>query len=137
MKVSIGIGGAASGRKRDFDEQVDYVVEAEKLGVDAVWTAEAWGQDAISPLAYIAARTSRIRLGTGIMQISARVPVMTAMTALKSSLDHHSFSWSRRHRRAPRAGRATPSLRASLSFRQAQRIVDVVYKATPRANYAR
>ena len=82
MKVSIGIGGAASGRKRDFDEQVDYVVEAEKLGVDAVWTAEAWGQDAISPLAYLAATTSRIRLGTGIMQISARVPAMTAMTAL-------------------------------------------------------
>jgi len=82
MKVSIGIGGAASGRKRDFDEQVDYVVEAEKLGVDSVWSAEAWGQDAISPLAYLAARTSRIRLGTGIIQISARVPAMIAMTAL-------------------------------------------------------
>ncbi|HTR24354.1 MAG TPA: LLM class flavin-dependent oxidoreductase, partial [Terriglobales bacterium] len=82
MKVSIGIGGAASGQKRDFDEQVEYAVEAEKLGVDAVWTAEAWGQDAIAPLAYIAARTNRIRLGTGIMQISARVPAMTAMTAL-------------------------------------------------------
>ena len=82
MKVSIGIGGAASGRKRDFDAQVAYVVEAEKLGVDTVWTAEAWGQDAISPLAFIAARTERIRLGTGIMQISARVPAMTAMTAL-------------------------------------------------------
>src|SRR5579864_9574454 len=82
MKVSIGIGGAASGRKRDFEEQVDFVVEAEKLGVDTVWTAEAWGQDAIAPLAYLAARTSRIRLGTGIMQISARVPAMTAMTAL-------------------------------------------------------
>jgi F420-dependent oxidoreductase-like protein len=82
MKVSIGIGGAASGRKRDFEEQVDYVIEAEKLGVDAVWSAEAWGQDAIAPLAYLAARTSRIRLGTGIMQISARVPAMTAMTAL-------------------------------------------------------
>ena len=82
MKVSIGIGGAASGRKRDFDEQVDYVVEAEKLGVDVVWSAEAWGQDAIAPLAYLAGRTNRIRLGTGIMQISARVPAMTAMTAL-------------------------------------------------------
>jgi F420-dependent oxidoreductase-like protein len=82
MKVSIGIGGAASGRKRDFDEQVDYVVEAERLGVDSVWSAEAWGQDAISPLAYLAARTSRIRLGTGIIQISARVPAMIAMTAL-------------------------------------------------------
>jgi F420-dependent oxidoreductase-like protein len=82
MKVSIGIGGAASGRRRDFDEQVEFVMEAEKLGVDTVWTAEAWGQDAISPLAYVAAKTERIRLGTGIMQISARAPVMTAMTAL-------------------------------------------------------
>jgi len=82
MKVSIGIGGAASGRRRDFDEQVEYVVEAERLGVDAVWTAEAWGQDAVSPLAFLAAKTERIRLGTGIMQISARVPAMTAMTAL-------------------------------------------------------
>jgi F420-dependent oxidoreductase-like protein len=82
MKVSIGVGGAASGRRRDFDEQVDFVVEAERLGVDSVWTAEAWGQDAIAPLAFLAARTERIRLGTGIMQVTARTPVMTAMTAL-------------------------------------------------------
>jgi F420-dependent oxidoreductase-like protein len=82
MKVSIGIGGAASGGRRDFDDQVSYVLEAEKLGVDTVWTAEAWGQDAVTPLAYLAAKTERIRLGTGIMQISARVPAMTAMTAL-------------------------------------------------------
>ena len=82
MKVSIGVGGAASGRRRDFEEQVDFVVEAERLGVDAVWTAEAWGQDAISPLAFFAAKTHRIRLGTGNMQISARAPSMTAMTAL-------------------------------------------------------
>jgi F420-dependent oxidoreductase-like protein len=82
MKVSIGIGGAASGGRRDFEDQVAYVVEAEALGVDTVWTAEAWGQDAISPLAYLAAKTQRIRLGTGIMQISARTPSMTAMTAL-------------------------------------------------------
>ena len=82
MKVSIGVGGAASGRVRDIDRQTEFVVEAEKLGVDTVWSAEAWGQDAISPLAYFAAKTSRIRLGTGIMQISARVPSMTAMTAM-------------------------------------------------------
>lgn len=82
MRVSIGIGGANSGRERDFDERVAYVVEAERLGVDAVWSAEAWGQDAIAPLAFLAARTERIRLGTGIMQISARAPAMTAMTAL-------------------------------------------------------
>lgn len=82
MKVSIGVGGAASGRVRDIDEQTTFVIEAEKLGVDSVWSAEAWGQDAISTLAYFAARTHRIRLGTGIMQISARVPSMTAMTAM-------------------------------------------------------
>ncbi|MFP6796698.1 MAG: LLM class flavin-dependent oxidoreductase [Pseudomonadales bacterium] len=82
MRVSIGVGSAASGQQRDFDHQVDYVVEAEKLGVDAVWSAEAWGQDAVAPLAYLAAKTERIKLGTGIMQISARTPSMTAMTAL-------------------------------------------------------
>ena len=82
MKVSIGIGGPASGRSRDFEQQVAFVVEAEKLGVSDVWSAEAWGQDAIVPLAYLAARTTRIRLGTGIAQISARVPSMTAMTAM-------------------------------------------------------
>ncbi len=82
MQIAIGVGGAASGRDRDWEDQVDFVVEAERLGADFVWTAEAWGQDAIAPLAYLAARTSRIRLGTGIMQISARTPSMTAMTAL-------------------------------------------------------
>ena len=81
MKVSIAIGGAAS-TTDNFQQQVAFVLEAEKLGVDTVWSAEAWGQDAVTPLAYLAARTERIRLGTGIMQISARVPSMTAMTAL-------------------------------------------------------
>jgi F420-dependent oxidoreductase-like protein len=83
MQVSIGIGGAASsGSHADFLRQVEYVVEAEKLGAHSVWTAEAWGQDAITPLAYLAAKTSRIKLGTGILQISARAPSMTAMTAM-------------------------------------------------------
>lgn len=82
MRVSIGVGGAYSGRQRDFDDQVAFVAEAERLGVDTVWTAEAWGHDAVAPLAFLAARTERIRLGTGIMQISARAPAMTAMTAL-------------------------------------------------------
>ena len=82
MKVSIGVGGAASGRVRDIDEQTRFVIESEKLGVDSVWSAEAWGQDSISPLAYFASKTERIRLGTGIMQVSARVPSMTAMTAM-------------------------------------------------------
>jgi F420-dependent oxidoreductase-like protein len=82
LKVSIGFGGAASGGRAQFEEAVDFVCEAERMGVDVAWSAEAWGQDAATPLAYLAARTSRIRLGSGIMQISARAPAMTAMTAL-------------------------------------------------------
>lgn len=81
MKIHVTIGGPASGRG-DWDEQVEYAVEAEKLGVDAVWSAEAWGMDAVTTISFLAARTTRIGLGTGIMQISARTPVMTAMTAL-------------------------------------------------------
>jgi F420-dependent oxidoreductase-like protein len=63
----------------------DLVREAEDLGYDSVWTAEAYGNDAIVPLCFIAARTSRIKLGTAIMQMPARTPAMTAMTAM--SLD--------------------------------------------------
>ena len=61
---------------------IDLILEAERLGFDSVWTAEAYGSDAVSPLAYIAAKTSKIRLGTAIMQMPARTPAMTAMTAM-------------------------------------------------------
>src|SRR2546426_9306224 len=61
---------------------VDRVLEAERLGYDSVWTAEAYGSDAVSPAAWVAARTTRIAVGTGIMQIPARTPAMTAMTAM-------------------------------------------------------
>lgn len=81
MKITVSIGGPASGRG-DWEEQVQYAVEAERLGVDSVWSAEAWGMDAATTLGFLAARTTRIGLGTGIMQISARTPAMTAMTAL-------------------------------------------------------
>jgi F420-dependent oxidoreductase-like protein len=57
-------------------------MEAERLGVDSVWSSEAWGWDAITPLAYLAARTSRIKLGCGIIQAGTRTPALTAMTAL-------------------------------------------------------
>jgi len=60
--------------------------EAERLGYDAVFTAEAWGSDVFTPLAWIGAHTERIRLGTGIAQLSARAPTATAMAAL--TLDH-------------------------------------------------
>jgi F420-dependent oxidoreductase-like protein len=60
--------------------------EAERLGFDSIWTAESWGSDAFTPLAWIGAHTSRIRLGTSVVQISARTPAATAMAAL--TLDH-------------------------------------------------
>ncbi|MFJ6697532.1 LLM class F420-dependent oxidoreductase [Streptomyces sp. NPDC091272] len=62
------------------------VQEAERLGYDSVWTSEAWGSDAFTPLTWYAAHTSRIRLGTAIVQMAARTPTATAMHAL--TLDH-------------------------------------------------
>jgi F420-dependent oxidoreductase-like protein len=79
MQTSVSVG--AYGRTA-IRELAEYVVIAERLGVNSVWSAEAWGHDAVTSLAYLAGKTERIRLGTGIMQISARVPSMTAMTAL-------------------------------------------------------
>jgi len=70
----------------DFSEIAQHVVAAERLGVDTVWSAEAWGTDAVVPLAYLAALTTQIRLATGILQITARAAPMTAMTAM--TLDH-------------------------------------------------
>lgn len=61
---------------------LDLILEAEKLGFDSVWTAEAYGNDAVSSIAYIAALTSKIGLGTAIMQMPARSPSMTAMSAM-------------------------------------------------------
>ena len=65
---------------------IETVQTAENLGFDSVWTAEAWGSDAFTPLAYIAANTSKINLGTSVVQLSARTPTATAMAAL--TLDH-------------------------------------------------
>ena len=84
MKTSISIGSAYYNGE-DWDALVDYTMAADRLGVDQAWSAEAWGMDAIVPLAYLAAKTEKIRLGTGILQISSRVPSMIAMTA--QSLD--------------------------------------------------
>ena len=69
----------------NWPEAADYVVEAERLGVDDVWSAEAWGHDAVTPLAFLAARTTRLRLGTGIMQAGTRTPALVAMTAMSLS----------------------------------------------------
>src|SRR3954464_9207852 len=63
------------------DDATETVLAAEDCGFESVWTAEAYGSDAFTPLTWYAARTSRIKLGTGIVQLSARTPAATAMTA--------------------------------------------------------
>ncbi|MFQ5666959.1 MAG: LLM class F420-dependent oxidoreductase [Candidatus Binatia bacterium] len=68
------------------EDPIDLVLEAERLGFDSVWTAEAYGSDVFSPLCWIGARTSRIKLGTAVMQLSARTPACAAMTA--ATIDH-------------------------------------------------
>lgn len=68
------------------DDPIDTVLAAEDVGFDSVWTAEAYGSDVFSPLCWLGARTSRIKLATGICQISARTPACTAMTA--ATIDH-------------------------------------------------
>ncbi len=78
MRVSISLRLAQT----DWAEASAYVTEAERLGVHDVWSAEAWGHDAVTPLAFMAARTSRIRLGTGIIQAGTRTPALVAMTAM-------------------------------------------------------
>lgn len=63
-------------------EGIAFAVEAERLGVDALWSPEAWGYDAFTPLAFLAARTDRVRLISGIAQLGARTPANLAMTAM-------------------------------------------------------
>lgn len=84
MRTAIGVGGAATG-KEDWQQQVDFAREAERMGVDYCWSAEAWGQDCLTTLGYLAAVTDTIKLGTGIMQVSTRVPSMAAMSAMTLS----------------------------------------------------
>jgi F420-dependent oxidoreductase-like protein len=81
MKLGISIGYSGG----EVKIPVDFVLEAERLGYDSVWTAEAYGSDAVTPLAYLAAKTTRIKLGTGIMQLAGRTPALCAMTM--STLD--------------------------------------------------
>ena len=81
MKAAISIGSAYYDGE-GWQDLVEFVEAADRLGVDSAWSAEAWGMDSVASLGYFAGRTSRIRLGTGIMQVSARTPAMAAMTAL-------------------------------------------------------
>jgi F420-dependent oxidoreductase-like protein len=63
------------------EEQIALARQADRAGLDSVWVAEAWGQDAVSVLGHLSAVTERVALGSGLLQIPARTPAMTAMTA--------------------------------------------------------
>ncbi len=83
MKLGLSVGYWGAGPPPGVTESVD---EAERLGFDSMWTSEAYGSDALTPLAWWGARTQRMRLGTAIVQMSARTPAATAMAAI--TMDH-------------------------------------------------
>jgi alkanesulfonate monooxygenase SsuD/methylene tetrahydromethanopterin reductase-like flavin-dependent oxidoreductase (luciferase family) len=83
MKLGLGMGYWSAGPPPGT---LDMVLEAERLGFDSVWTAEAYGSDALTPLAWYGSHTSRIKLGTGICQMPARTPTALGMAAM--TLDH-------------------------------------------------
>ena len=78
MKIGINVGYSG----RSIQLPLEEIKEAEAMGCDSVWTAEAYGSDALTPLAWIGAHTTRMKLATGIIQLSARTPAATAMAAM-------------------------------------------------------
>ena len=84
MALKLGLTLGTGGHKAAVD--MDYIREAEDLGYDSVWTAEAWGSDALTPAAWVLAQTSKIKVGTGIVQMPARTPASVAMACM--TLDH-------------------------------------------------
>ena len=83
MKLGYSLGYWGAGPPTDAAKMV---AAAERLGYDSIWTAEAYGSDSLTPLAWYGSQTSRVRLGTAITQMSARTPAATAMAAM--TLDH-------------------------------------------------
>ena len=79
MKIAVNVTADPRG---GWDGAADFALEAERLGAESIWSGESWGFDAITPLAYLAARTRRIALGTGIVQIGGRSPANLAMAGM-------------------------------------------------------
>jgi F420-dependent oxidoreductase-like protein len=78
--MKLGIISGYSGKVIDL--QIEKIKQAESMGYDSVWTAEAYGSDAVTPATWILANTTKIKVGTAIMQMPARTPACTAMTAM-------------------------------------------------------
>src|SRR4051794_39491698 len=130
MKLGVHIGYWGLGLSRD--DQRDIVLEAERLGYDSVWTAEAYGSDAATILGWIAGQTSRIRIGSSIFQMPARSPAMTAMTA--ATLDQLShgrmllgIGWS-----GPQVSEGWHGVRFARQLQRTREYVAVVRKALAR-----
>jgi F420-dependent oxidoreductase-like protein len=83
LKLGLSLGYWGSGPS---SMTLDLIQEAERLGFDSIWTSEAYGSDALTPLAWYGPQTSTLKLGTAIAQMSARTPAATAMAAM--TLDH-------------------------------------------------
>jgi F420-dependent oxidoreductase-like protein len=83
LKLGLNTGYWAGGPPQGVTETI---AEAEKLGFDSIWTAEAYGSDGLTPLAWWGSETQKLKLGTAITQMSARQPAMTAMSAM--TMDH-------------------------------------------------
>src|SRR5881227_1785554 len=83
MKLGLHVGYWGAGPPADATSAI---AEAERLGFDSMWTAEAYGSDALTPLAWWGTATTRLRLGTSIVQMAARTPTAAAMAAM--TLDH-------------------------------------------------
>src|SRR5262249_58519069 len=77
MRLGLNLGYWGS----NPEDNVALAREADRLGFHSVWTAEAYGSDAVTTLTWLAAKTEKINVGTAIMQMTARAPAMTAMTA--------------------------------------------------------
>ena len=85
-KLSLGLQLGYWGQLAPGNAHVELAQEAERLGYDSVWMAESWGNDCFTPLSWIGAHTSKLRLGTAVAQLSARTPTACAMATL--ALDH-------------------------------------------------
>ena len=106
MKLGLQLGYWTQGP----EDPIDLVLEAERLGFDSVWTAEAYGSDVFSPLCWIGAKTSKIKLGTGIMQMAARTPgTLYAATEAPTPLPQMSTPFSARPSRTARPSASAKS----------------------------
>ena len=82
MKLGLSTGYWSAGPPAGVEESI---AEAERLGFDSMWTAEAYGSDSLTPLAWCGSRTSKMRLGTSIIQMSARTPALSILATTRSA----------------------------------------------------